>query len=311
MSKISFLRIVRLFAVILAILNTARLQGATTEVKMEDILSSYLASIGDAKTRAVVKSRVVEGTTQFNVLTGGAGRATDGTSVLVSQGHMLQLMMKFANSNYLGERFICDGNKVSVAPATDTRTRSNFGQFVYIQDILLREGLLGGELTTAWPLLDMDERKPKLTYDGLKTIDGKQLHEVQYKPMKGGQDVQIRLYFDPESYHHVRTVYNLAIQAQLAQGGGSSSSPVPEFGGPLSQPASAEASQSRQQQTRYSVEERFDDFKMVDGLTLPNHYTIHFTQELPSGTTTILDWDTKATRIVENPELDPRNFHVK
>ena len=80
---------------------------------------------------------------------------------------------------------------------------------------------------------------------------------------------------------------------------------------PESQPASAEASQTRQQQTRYSVEERFDDFKMVDGLTLPNHYTIHFTQELPSGTTTILDWDTKATRIVENPELDPRNFHVK
>jgi hypothetical protein len=299
-----------LIAVILTIMNTQTLRAAPPEVKLEDILAGYLASVGDAKTRGAIKSRVVEGTTQFNVLTGGAGRATDGTSVLVSEGHMLQLMMKFANSNYLGERFICDGNKVSVAPATDTRTRSNFGQFVYIQDILLREGLLGGELTTAWPLLEVDERKPKLTYGGLKTIDGKQLHEVQYKPKKGGQDVQIRLYFDPETYHHVRTVYNLTIQAQLVQGGGSSS-PVPEFGGPLSQTASAEASQSRQQQTRYSVEERFGDFKMVDGLTLPNQYTIHFTQELPNGITTILDWDTKATRIVENPELDPRNFQVK
>ena len=173
----------------------------------------------------------------------------------------------------------------------------------------MREGLLGGELSTGWPLLDLDERKPRLTYEGLKAIDGKQLHEVQYKPKKG-QDVQIRLYFEPETYRHVKTVYTLAIQAQLVQGGGSSS-PVPEFGGPLSQSQSAEASQSRQQQSRYSVEERFSDFKTVDGLTLPNHYVIHFTQELQSGNTTILDWDTQATRIVENPELDPRNFQVK
>ncbi len=309
MSKISFLGIVRLFAVILITLNIPRLRGATTEVKVEDILSSYLASIGDAKARAVVKSRVVEGTTQFNVLTGGSGTATNGTAIIASEGRMSQLMMKFASSNYQGERFICDGNRVSVAPATDARTRSNFGQFVYIQDILLREGLLAGELTTAWPLLNLDERKPKLIYEGLKTFEGKQLYEIQYKPKKG-QDVQIRLYFDPETYHHVRTVYTLAIQAQLVQGGGSSS-PVPEFGGPLSQSASAEASQSRQQQTRYSVEERFSDFKTVDGLTLPNHYAIHFTQELQTGRTTVLDWDTQATRIVENVTLDPRNFQIK
>jgi hypothetical protein len=313
MSKISFPRIVRLLAVILASLSIPSLQGAAREVKLEDILSSYLASIGDAKARAAVKSRVVEGTTQFNVLTGGSGTATDGTAVVASEGRMLQVMMKFASSNYQGERFICDGNRVSVAPATDARTRSNFGHFVYIQDILLREGLLGGELTTAWPLLELEERKPKLTYEGLKTFEGKQLYEVQYKPKKG-QDVQIRLYFDPETYHHVRTIYTLTIQAQLAQGESSSMVGLPEVAGkpsPLTQPTATEASQTRQRQTRYAVEERFSDFKTIDGLTLPNHYTIHFTQELQSGNTTVLDWDTQATRIVENPELDPRNFQIK
>jgi hypothetical protein len=315
MFKIRLVSAALSIAVILPCLASPRLSSAATEVKLEDILSGHLASIGDTATRAAAKTRVFEGTTQFNVLTGGAGKATDGTAAIVSDGRKVQLMMKFPNSNYHGERFICDGNKVSVATATDAQTRSNFGNFIYIQDIVLREGLLGGELSTAWPLLDPEQRKAKLSYEGLKTIDGKQLYEVKYKPKKG-QDVEIRLYFDPESYHHVLTVYTLSIRAQLAQGGQQSGLAVPELGGrgssPLQGTESPDAAQAHaQQQTRYHVEEKFSEFKTVDGLTLPNHYTIHFTQEPQSGNTTILDWDTTATRILENVPLDSRNFEVK
>ncbi|HVO80159.1 MAG TPA: hypothetical protein VMT28_05480 [Terriglobales bacterium] len=316
MFKIRLVRAALSLAIILPCFASARLSHAATEVKLEDILSGYLASIGNPAARSAVKSRVVEGTTQFNVLTGGAGKATDGTSAIVSDGRKVQLMMKFPNSNYHGERFICDGNKVSVATATDAQTRSNFGNFVYIQDIVLREGLLGGELSTAWPLLDLEQRKAKLSYEGLKTIDGKQLHEVKYKPKKG-QDVEIYLYFDPESYHHVLTVYKLSIRPQLAQGGQQNPLAVPELGGgrgssPLQGTVSPDAAQAgAQQETRYTVEERFSEFKAADGLTLPNHYTIHFMQEPQGGNTTILDWDTSANRILENVTLDPRNFQVK
>lgn len=295
-------------------LASPRLGNAATEVKLEDILAGHLASIGAPAIRAAAKSRVFEGTTQFNVLTGGSGKAADGTAAIVSDGRKVQLMMKFANSNYHGERFICDGNKVSVAPATDAQTRSNFGNFVYIQDIVLREGLLGGELSTAWPLLDLEQRKAKLSYEGLKIIGGKQLYEVRYKPKKG-QDVEIRLYFEPESFHHVLTVYTLSIRPQMVQGGDVSGLAVPEMGGaasPIQGTVGSDAAQaSGQQETRYHIEERFSDFKTVDGLTLPNHYAIHFTQEPQSGNTTILDWDTSATRILENISVDARNFQVK
>ena len=320
MLKLRFVRAALSVAIILPCLASPRLSSAATEVKLEDILAGHLASMGDAATRAAAKSRVFEGTTQFKVVAGGAGKSTDGQTVIVSEEHKVQLMMKFPNSNYHGERIICDGNKVGVATATDAQNRSNFGTFVYIQDIILRDGLLGGELSTAWPLLDIDQRKPKLSYEGLKTIDGKQLYEVRYKPKKG-QDVEIRLYFEPESFHHVLTVYTLSIRAQLGKGGEVNSLAVPELssGGQVDRPTmaiqgtvSADAAQaSNQQETRYRVEERFSEFKTADGLTLPNHYTIHFTQELQGGKTTVLDWDTSATRIIENISVDAKNFQVK
>ena len=256
----------------------------------EDIAKRHLASIGSAETLAADKSRVFEGTTSFQVLTGGTGQI-DGKMAIVSEGHKIHFMMKLPNPSYQGERFVCDGKKVQVANSTDRKTRSNLGQFIYIQDVVLREGLLGGELSTAWPLLDINGRKPKLTYEGLKAIDGKPLHDIKYKPQKA-QDVEIHLYFEPETFHHVLTVYTLTIRAQLVEGG-------------------IGAQASGQQETRYRLEERFSDFKTADGLTLPNQYRIHFTQEPQSGNPSLLEWDTTATRIIENPTLDPKNFEVK
>lgn len=314
MRKMRWIGISALLALMLLCLAGAVLGQAAAPVKLEDVITGHLSSIGDPATRAAAKTRVVEASTQFKVLTGGSGQMSDGKTVIVSDGHKVQLMMKFANSNYHGERFICDGKKVSVALSTDAQKRSNFGNFVYIQDVVLREGLLGGELTTAWPLLDLEHRKPKLTYEGVKSIDGRQLHAVRYLPSKG-QDVEVRLYFDPESFHHVLTVYSLSIRAQLAQGGQLSGLAAPELGGqasPIQGTVSPDAAQAgAQQETRLRVEERFSDFKTADGLTLPTRYNIHFSQEMQGGNTAILAWDSSATRILQNVSLDARNFEVK
>jgi len=59
------------------------------------------------------------------------------------------------------------------------------------------------------------------------------------------------------------------------------------------------------------VEERFTEFKAFDGLTLPSHYNLRFTQELQSGSTIIDNWDLNADDIAHNMSLDPRNFDVK
>lgn len=314
MRKTRGIGIPALLAVTLLCWAGAVLGQTAAPVKLEDVIAGHLSSIGDAATRAAAKTRVFEASTQFKVLTGGSGQMTDGRTVIVSDGHKVQLMMKFPTSNYHGERFICDGKKVSVAVSTDAQKRSNFGNFIYIQDVVLREGLLGGALTTAWPLLDLERRRPRLTYDGLKTTDGRQLYEVRYIPSKG-QDVEIWLYFDPESFHHVLTVYSLSIQAQLAQGGQLGGLAMPELGGKpgsLQGTVSPDAAQaSAQQQTRFRIEERFSEFRTADGLTLPTRYNIHFSQEIQGGNTTILAWDSSGTRILQNVSLDARNFEVK
>ena len=38
---------------------------------------------------------------------------------------------------------------------------------------------------------------------------------------------------------------------------------------------------------RYRLSEKFSDFKIADGVTLPTHYDIQFTQELQNGRTSL------------------------
>jgi len=300
------------------------------ELKPEQLIAKHLDSIGTAEARKSVKTRVVQGTAQYKILVGGAG-TLDGKAVMVSEGDKLRLLLKFENNDYKGEQFVSDGSRLEVAATTSQRSRSPLGDFIYTQNTAIHEGLFGGVLSTAWPLLNLDERKPKLSYEGLKTVDGRQLHLLRYKPKKSS-DQTIDLYFDPETYRHVLTVYSLTVRSQLSQGttyqsAGGSNIPVqmtqtstvdqlkgstPDNPNPGSSAAqSPETAQAQQQNTRYRIEERFSDFKTADGLTMPTHYDVHFSRELQSGATSVYEWDVKVSDIGENVTLDPKNFQPK
>ncbi|MFN2412352.1 MAG: hypothetical protein ABR535_04760 [Pyrinomonadaceae bacterium] len=79
---------------------------------------------------------------------------------------------------------------------------------------MLKEGLLGGSLSTAWPLLHAD-RKAKIDYEGKKAINDKETIVLTYAP-RGGSDLSIKLYFEEGTYRHVRSEYILVRAA--AQG---------------------------------------------------------------------------------------------
>ena len=282
-------------ALLLGTHSVLSISGTAPVGTADELVAHHLDALGNAQARAGAKTRVAQGTTEFKLLVGGAG-TLDGKSQFVSDGTKLHFIMKFANNEYRGEQFIFNGSKVEVSSSTAQQGRSALGGFVYVQDAVVREGLWGGVLSTAWPLLNLEKRKAKVTYDGLKKIDGQDLYELRYQPKKG-TDLEIRLYFDPETYRHVLTVYTLSEQRSL---------------GNVSQPgASNETASARQQQTRYRLEERFSDFKNVDGLILPTHYDIHFTQELQSGRTTVYEWKIQETDLANNTPLDERNFAVK
>jgi len=299
-------------AVLSVLLVIGSFSFAASDLKVEDIVAGNLDSIAKADARAAAKSRWVVGDASFKVLTGGAG-TLDGKAIIASENRKMTMSLKFPTTNYRGERFTSDGNKVSVATSTDAQLRSSLGDFIHLQDILLREGLWGGTLGTGWALLDVSDRKPKLSYEGQKNIDGRNLYDVRYKPKKS-TDIEIHLFFDTETFRHVLTVYTLTVQARLEQGGGLNSMAIPELGnkatanGGIQGNVGSDAAQANQAQTRYRVEERFSDYKTADGYTLPNHYQIHYTQEPQGGKTTVLDWDVTATQISQNIGLDDKNF---
>jgi hypothetical protein len=282
-------KIVSMAAELLAItLFSGPTYAANPVSSAQDIVAAHLDSIGDLKSRAGVKTRVAQGTARFRIPSGGAG-TLDGKLIMVSEGKELQFMMKFPNNEYRGEQFIFNGDRVQVSFATQAQSRSAFGGFVYIQDAMLKEGLWGGVLSTAWPLLDIEHRKPKLNYEGLKDIAGEKLYGLRYEPKKA-TDLEIHLYFDPENFHHVRTVYTMSVGFTTVPG---------------------EVGSARQQATRYRLEERFSDFKTTDGFTLPTRYNIQFTPELQSGGSNVSEWDIRDIQSKSNVALDPKNFEVK
>jgi hypothetical protein len=277
------------------------------DLKPEELVAHHLDSLGTAAARATIKSRVVQGPARFKILVGG-GNMVEGKGAVVSEERKLNIMMKFA-TDYKGEQFISDGNKSYIAATTADHRRTTLGEFVKSQPLVLQEGLLGGALSTAWTLLNLNQNHPHLSSGGLKKADGRQLLDLHYEPKKGN-DMDIHLYFEPDTYRHVKTVYSITLATGF---GGSVPSASDQVGltTPSSAPGSDPTQSSRQREIRYTLEERFSDFNTSDGLTLPSHYNIHFTQELQDGRTTVYEWDMTANEVSSNISLDPRNFLVK
>jgi hypothetical protein len=305
----------QVFLTAILLLNTlsAKFFAAEPVVSAEQIVTNHLNSIGAEAVRSGGQGRVAEGVAQFRILTGGSA-TLDGKSVLVSTGRKFQFMMKFPNNDYHGERIVFDGDRVQIAGATAQQARSIFGEFLRTQDVAIKEGLLGGTLSTSWPLLNLNDRKAKISYEGLKAIDGKQLMEVRYKPKKNS-DMDVHLYFEPGTYRHVRSVYTMTIRAGIARAG-FGDVPTPGKGevdittAPIA-PTTSETASARQHETRYRIEETFGDFKTTDGLTLPTQYVLKYTQELQDGHTNLWEWAISEKQISNNVTLDSRNFEVK
>jgi hypothetical protein len=304
----NFARLLGSVAVLAMILAASGPTARADDTKAAEVVARHLDSIGTAAARAAARTLIIQGTGQFKILVGGGGEL-QGTSALVSEGRKMILMVKLPNNDYHGEQFITDGKKVSVVATTSNHGWSDFGQFVRTQDEIVREGLLGGELTTAWALENLAENKAKLNYDGKKKIDGREAYQLTYHSKKR-DELTIHLFFDAETYHHIMTTYSITLASGL---GGFAPSLSDQAGlTTSSNPGGADVTQSsKQRQPRYTIEERFSDFKTTEGLNLPTKYAIHFTEELQNGTTRVYEWDMTGEKVSINRPLDPRNFEIK
>lgn len=253
-----------------------------------DIIARNLDSIAPANVRATEKSRVVRGTLQFHILVGGSGGAA-GSWDLVSAGRNLDIVMQFGIGDWRGEQFTFNGSKVGIALPTASHHRSVFGEFVASQSFVIKEGLLGGELATGWALENLAANGAHLQSVGTKKIDGKELLAFQYTS-KHSTDMQVFLYFDPETGRHLHTIYTM---------------------NRIEGPTGDIRSTPYQHEIKYRMEERFSDFKTQNGMTLPTHYDLQWSEETQNGSTRLFDWDLVANQIVHDVSLDPANFEIK
>jgi hypothetical protein len=241
------LRLPALFVLLVIFLSL----NSTFAQKMsaEDIVAKHLDSIGTKEKRSEIKNQTMLGDIRFVVK--GSTVALDGKAVIFSAGEKTLWGLNLNSNDYPADRFSYNGKETKVAYIRPG-TRSILGGFIYSYGELLKEGLLGGTLTSSWALLNNDAKNAKLSFDGTKKIGDKETYVISYSPKKGS-DLSIKMYLDSQTFQHIRTEYNRVIGAR--------------------QGTSVDSS-AGQGEDRYRLVEDFSDFKKAGNLTLPSVYKI-------------------------------------
>ncbi|MEZ5345364.1 MAG: hypothetical protein R2681_07395 [Pyrinomonadaceae bacterium] len=223
------------------------------------LIERHLGSIGGPEELKKRRSFMAVGTVKavFNI--NGKAQNT-GRVVMASQSEKNMIGMKFENIEYQLEILGYDGENFSVGYARPG-IRTPFGQFLLSNSKTFKSGIIGGSLSTSWELLNYDEKRGKLKFDGMKKFDGADHYRFSFNPAKGS-DLVIKMFFDALSYRHVRTEYERVVS--------------PGTGRTIDDSA-------RLSETRYKMVETFSDFRPEEGLTIPHGYRISLEMSNGSG----------------------------
>lgn len=259
-------------------------QKKQVKITAEELLSRHLASIGSVEDLAAVKSRIMVGVGRLGSSIGFNGQI-GGPAQFASEGDKVLFAMIFNAKDYPYEKAGFDGERLTVGKP-GTGDRSLLGDFLKSQDIIFKQGLFGGVLSSAWSLLDVNRKKPKLQYAGIQKINNRQLYKLKYIPSKGG-GLKINLFFDVENFRHIASEYEYVIPPKIGI---------------------SEIANATQKESRYILTETFSDFKTEGRLSLPHTYTINLTTQTDN--TISLEWVMKFSQFVFNQPLDVSSFKI-
>jgi len=258
----------------------------TQELKADDVLAKHLDSIGTKEKRAEIKNRITIGTAQFDVLrspTYTKGKLSSGKVVFLSEAGKIFLGTKYESLDYPFDEIVYDGKDLNVA-YINPGNRSVLGNFVISHRYLFSEGLFGGSLSTAWSLLDLHSHEAKIKSGGKKKINGQPTYVLNYL-IKGGSPLSVKLYFNAETFQHVRTEYEQVFTAPMVKIPGESAGQV---------------------QTLHQLTEDFSDYKKVNGLTLPHSYRINLL--IDGKQTNEFEWKFQFSQFLINEDIDLNSF---
>jgi len=282
----------------------------------EEVAIAHLKSIGDPELLAKIKNRGMSGQSSVEFIQGGVGTLA-GQCMVLSSGRNLSIILKYGGTDYPGEYFAYDGTDVEVTTISAGQ-RSPLGDFIFRYKGLMKEGLLGGIWSLGWPLLDIEERAPSLKYASAK-VDGRDLHEIDYAPQGGLNNIKVKLFFEPDTFRHVRTEYMLNVQGEQALQAGltvtqgvpnSAGLPAGQRGGPITRDAGILDPIAN---SYYRLVEKFDNFKEIKfkdpngtetgSLVLPQSYSLEYSVE-GQGSSFLGHWNLLADQWMQNGKID-------
>lgn len=252
----------------------------------EEVVAKHLESIGTAEARSKIKSHVILGNAIGTIRLGGTG-SSQGGSVMASQGTKSLVAIIYGNIEFPYEKLGFDGKDVTVGDLKPGK-HSTLGNFFMQHEYPLRQGLLGGTLSAAWPLLNLSERGVKVKYAGTKKVEDRKAHVLEFT---GGNNAGLKtlLFFDAENFRHVRTEYE---KRQIQQ-----------------MPAGPSITQQQGDSVTKLVEE-FSDFKSEGGLMFPHKYKLQLSIE-SLNRRALQDWEFTLSQFTFNRDIDASEFDVR
>lgn len=270
-------------SIILLLLFVSRPSYGVGKLTLDEVVAKHLESIGSGESRKSVTTRIISGTSFVVFRTTPTGQAS-GKAVLASDGPKNLIGMSFYSPVYPREQFGFNGHDFMAAFVTPG-VRSSLGSFLMLHEFIFKSGLMGGTLSSAWPLLDLSAQKGKLEYEGLKKVKDQNLHELRYQP-KNGSELQVNIFLDEKTFEHVRTEYQRVIPA-----------------------STGDRATNQERERRYKLVEEFSVFKVESGLNLPHIYRIEFAADTQSGTF-LAEWTATLTEFSFNQPIDPTAFNT-
>lgn len=261
-------------------------EAQAQKLKADEIIAKHLEAMGGSETLHSVSTRIASGTVVATFKTPTTAQL-GGRVVLASEGPKNVVAMVFENtaSNYPHEKIGYDGRDVSGSYVRPGQ-RSTLGDFLLGHRGIVKQGIFGGALSQGWLLLD-PQRKIKLEAGGTKKIGERQAYVLKCYP--SGSDLKVTMYFDAETFQHVRTEYERSVSAQMG--------------------SNPETSATQGAETHYKLIEDFSDFKKEGGLILPHAYLIQL-EILGRQGSFKANWDMALSTFQFNQRIDPSTFDV-
>ena len=154
-------------------------------------------------------------------------------------------------------------------------------------------------------------------------MDGRELHQIEYTPKGGMNNIKVKMFFEPDTFRHVRTEYSLRVQSEQALQAGQTitrgvMNPAEEGGGTRTITRDA-GILDPVANSYYLLVETFDDFRKVElgdansnetgSLILPHSYALEYSVE-GHGSSFLGHWSLIANQWAHNLKLDPVVFKV-